>query len=88
MQPSALFRTALLAAGVVATLGSGTQPAEAGYIQTNLVSDISGLATLTDPVLVNSWGISHSSTSPFWISDQKTNKSTLYTVTSSTNVSK
>jgi uncharacterized protein (TIGR03118 family) len=88
MQPSALFRTALLAAGVVAALGSGTQPTKAGYIQTNLVSDIPGLAIITDSVLVNSWGISHSPTSPFWISDQKTNKSTLYKVTDSTNVSK
>ena len=28
----------------------------AGYIQTNLVSDIPGLATITDSSLVNPWG--------------------------------
>src|SRR4029450_1415947 len=29
----------------------------AGYIQTNLVSDIPGLATITDSGLVNPWGV-------------------------------
>jgi hypothetical protein len=28
------------------------------YVQTNLVSDIPGLATVTDPHLVNPWGVS------------------------------
>lgn len=86
MQSSTLLRTTLLAAGMVAALGSGIQPAEAGYIQTNLVSDIPGLATVTDPLLKNSWGISHSSTSPFWVSDQATNDATLYRVTGAFNV--
>jgi uncharacterized protein (TIGR03118 family) len=58
------------------------------YVQTDLVSDIAGLATITDPSLVNPWGVSHSSTSPFWTSNQSTNTSTLYAVTGSTNVSK
>jgi hypothetical protein len=44
--------------------------AEAQYVQTNPVSNIAGLATVTDPNLRNPWGFSHSSTSPFWISDQ------------------
>ncbi|MFL5253855.1 MAG: TIGR03118 family protein, partial [Rhodopila sp.] len=87
MQKSALFRTTLLAAGVVAALGSGIRPAEAAYIQTNLVSNIPGLATLTVPLLVNPWGISRSPTSPFWTSNQGTNTSTLFAVTDSTNVS-
>jgi uncharacterized protein (TIGR03118 family) len=66
-----------------------TTPAQAGfYDQTNLVSNISGLATITDPTLVNPWGFSHSATSPFWISDQGTNSSTLYTVTGPTAVAK
>ena len=42
------------------------------YQQTNLVSDIPGLAAFTDPHLVNPWGISLSSTSPFWVSDNGT----------------
>jgi uncharacterized protein (TIGR03118 family) len=56
-------------------------PAGAGYIQTNLVSDIAGLAAITDPVLKNSWGISHTAASPFWVSDQVTGLATLYNVT-------
>jgi uncharacterized protein (TIGR03118 family) len=55
--------------------------ASAGYIQTNLVSDIPGLAVLTDPFLQNSWGLSHSATSPIWVSDQATGVATLYNVT-------
>ena len=38
-------------------------------LQTNLVSDLPGAAAVTDPNLVNAWGISESSGSPFWISD-------------------
>jgi hypothetical protein len=34
------------------------------YVQTNLVSDIPGLAIVTDPELVNPWGVSHSGMSP------------------------
>ncbi len=57
-------------------------PASAGsrFQQTNLVSDIPGFAKITDPSLVNAWGISESSTSPFWISDNGKGLSTLYSV--------
>jgi uncharacterized protein (TIGR03118 family) len=53
----------------------------AGFLQTNLVSDIPGLAQITDPNLVNPWGVSLSAKSPFWVSNQATNTSTLYAVT-------
>jgi uncharacterized protein (TIGR03118 family) len=39
------------------------------YKQTNLISDLPGMAAATDPNLVNPWGMSRSSTSPWWISD-------------------
>jgi uncharacterized protein (TIGR03118 family) len=58
------------------------------YVQTDLVSDIAGLATITDPLLVNSWGLTATATSPFWISNQGTNTSTLYAVSGPTTVSK
>ena len=61
---------------------------EAKLVQTNLVSDIPGLATITDPALKNPWGVSHSSTSPFWVSNQGTSTTTLYAVTDETNVVK
>ncbi len=48
------------------------------YSQTNLVSSTSGVATVTDPQLVNPWGLSRSSSSPWWISDNATGLSTLY----------
>lgn len=48
------------------------------YTQTNLVSDISGMAQFTDPDLVNPWGLSRSSSSPWWVSDNGTGLSTLY----------
>jgi len=48
------------------------------YQQTNLVSDIAGVALFTDTNLVNPWGLSHSSTSPWWISDNGTGLTTLY----------
>ena len=48
------------------------------YNQTNLVSNTSGVAPVTDPQLINPWGISRSSSSPWWISDNATGFSTLY----------
>src|SRR5215831_7748812 len=54
------------------------------YQQLNLVSDQAGVAILQDTNLVNSWGISFSSTSPFWISDNGTGLATLYAVTNDT----
>jgi uncharacterized protein (TIGR03118 family) len=63
--------------------------AEAGaYVQTNLVSDIPGLAQFTDPALKNPWGVAESPTGPFWISDQGTNESTLYSLSPAGVVSK
>src|SRR5947207_9402570 len=47
-------------------------------VQTNLVSDLPGIARVLDPNLVNPWGISASPTSPFWISDGSSGVSGLY----------
>jgi len=52
--------------------------AQTGYKQTNLVSNIPGLATVTDASLVNPWGLASSPTSPWWVSDNGTDLSTLY----------
>ena len=87
MNKSARF-SLMTTAIVVGTLYAGTWRAEADYVQTNLVSDIPGLATILDTSLVNPWGISHSATSPFWVSNQGTNTATLYAVTGSNNVTK
>jgi uncharacterized protein (TIGR03118 family) len=52
--------------------------ADSTYSQVNLVSDVPGLATNTDPNLKNPWGVSFAPTSPFWISNQASNTATLY----------
>jgi hypothetical protein len=39
------------------------------FTQTNLVSDGAVPAAVTDPNLVNPWGVSFSATSPIWVSD-------------------
>lgn len=44
----------------------------------NLVSDTGAGGTIKDPNLVNAWGMSRSSGSPWWVSDNGTNLSTLY----------
>src|SRR5580700_7810137 len=48
------------------------------YTQTNLVSDTPGLAKVTDPNLINPWGISFFPGSTFWIADNNSGLSTLY----------
>ena len=48
------------------------------YIQTNLVSNVDGVAAHPDTDLVNAWGMSRTATSPWWISDNGTGKATLY----------
>jgi len=67
---------------------SGASVEASPYVQTDLVSDIPNLASLTDAQLKNPWGISHNATSPFWTSNQLTNSATLYMVTGATTVSK
>jgi uncharacterized protein (TIGR03118 family) len=49
-----------------------------GFIQTNLASDVPGLAQTTDPNLVNAWGMGASATSPVWIGDNGNNTAVLY----------
>src|SRR6516164_3723133 len=83
------FSKALVLSAAVGALCAGALRAEeAKLTQTNLVSDIPGLATITDSQLVNPWGVSHSPTSPFWTSNQGKNTATLYAVTDKTTVSK
>jgi uncharacterized protein (TIGR03118 family) len=51
----------------------------AQYQVTDLVANQSGVAPLTDPDLVNGWGLSRGPATPFWVSDNVTGKATLYT---------
>ena len=49
-----------------------------GFLQTNLVSDIAGVAPAGDTNLVNAWGMASSPTGPMWVADNHTGVSTLY----------
>src|SRR2546430_6303716 len=72
---------ALVASGALRTpaLHAASNSSTTGFYQrTNLVSDIAGVARFTDANLVNPWGLSHSPTSPWWVSDNGTGVSTLY----------
>jgi uncharacterized protein (TIGR03118 family) len=69
---------------VLALVGALFLPAataQNAYIQRNLVSNIPGMAGVTDTNLINPWGISFSATSPFWIADNGSGLSTLYNST-------
>ena len=55
-----------------------TSQARSDYIQTNLVSDTSGMAPITDANLLDPWGVAFSMTSPLWVSDQTSAKATVY----------
>ena len=53
--------------------------AVAQYQLTNLVSNVKGDARHTDPLLINAWGLVYGPGGPFWISDEGSGWSTLYT---------
>jgi uncharacterized protein (TIGR03118 family) len=49
------------------------------YSVTPLVSDVPGVAPVTDPNLVNAWGLAAGPATPWWVADNETDVSTLYT---------
>ncbi len=73
------FTTGLCVVSIGLLSTSTSLWAQQHYKQTNLVSDLPGMAATTDPNLVNPWGISRSSGSPWWASDNGTGVATLYT---------
>jgi len=75
-----LMMAALVPMALQGTLevAAANQASSSAYQQTNLVSDMAGMAAFTDPHLINPWGVSESSSGPFWVSDNVTGVSTLY----------
>jgi uncharacterized protein (TIGR03118 family) len=67
-----------LAGAASLALSAGPLASAQHYTQVNLVANTSGVAPVTDPKLVNPWGLSRTSSSPWWISDNGTGLSTLY----------
>src|SRR5262249_19063131 len=64
---AAALAVALLAVGA----GSAAPPGNRFTI-TPLASDVPGLAPATDPNLQNTWGLTRSATSPWWIANNAT----------------
>jgi uncharacterized protein (TIGR03118 family) len=79
-----LFGNVVVLAGAILPVAKGW----AGVTVTNLVTDNQSVnsALITDPNLINPWGMSYSGTSPFWVSDNGTHLATLYNVNPITNV--
>src|SRR5919201_387974 len=77
LRPLAWAVAILAAAAVVALPASAAQSNV--YTVHPLVSDVPGAAPTTDPHLVNAWGLTASATSPWWVADNGTDLSTLYT---------
>src|SRR6476646_11417376 len=74
-----LISAALLA--VTAAVAIASAPASAAtnaYHQRNVVSDQPGHAQLTDPDLVNAWGLAAGPTTPIWAANNGTSTATLY----------
>ncbi|HEX7360892.1 MAG TPA: TIGR03118 family protein [Bryobacteraceae bacterium] len=68
-----------ITAGALIALAAGAAGASLnGYMQTNLVSDLPGVAANQDPGLVNPWGIVAGPSTPFWVNDNGTGMATLY----------
>src|SRR5208282_4869043 len=73
-----LKRTLLFGLLMTLAISSELLAQQAGYSQTNLVSNTVGVATTTDPQLLNPWGISILPGQDFWIADNNSGTSTLY----------
>jgi uncharacterized protein (TIGR03118 family) len=87
MTRSLSFQAVLLTTVGFVALCAGSGIAEAQFKQTDLVSDVSGLAAITDPNLKNTWGVTAiPGASPFWIDNQGNSTSSLYSVTGSTTI--
>jgi uncharacterized protein (TIGR03118 family) len=70
---------AVVAAVALAAAATAGAASSSGYIVTPLVSTDGSNGTKTDGNLVNSWGLGASSSSPWWVADNGTGVSTLYT---------
>ena len=78
---SRLSLAAMLGTVLMVAAASPAAAANSVYVQTNLVSDLPGVAQIQDPQLVNAWGLTRSATSPWWVANNGMDSSTLYRFT-------
>jgi uncharacterized protein (TIGR03118 family) len=74
----AISAAVAMAAAVVAVGSASGGIADDVFTVHDLVSDTSGSAPAADPALVNGWGLTAGPTTPWWVSNNATNTSTLY----------
>jgi hypothetical protein len=82
------LRSAIIRLGLcLVLLGLAATSKADVFSVTNLVTDDQAVnaAQITDTFLKNAWGISHSTGSPFWVSDNGAGVATLYQVNPTTN---
>jgi uncharacterized protein (TIGR03118 family) len=77
-RPKALLVLAFMLGVALFAVSPLTAAESNSYTVTPLVSDQPGVAPVTDGNLVNAWGLTAGPTSPWWVSDNGTDKSTLY----------
>jgi uncharacterized protein (TIGR03118 family) len=69
----------LVAPALLFVISGAARAQPNSYTETDLVSDQAGVAAHTDPNLVNAWGLVAGPTTPWWVADNGTDVSTLYT---------
>jgi uncharacterized protein (TIGR03118 family) len=67
-----------IATVVFGVTASALASTSSSYRQINLVADQPGKAMITDPNLVNAWGLAAGPTTPLWVADNGTNRATIY----------
>jgi uncharacterized protein (TIGR03118 family) len=75
---SAKIRLTMMAFVFAGMLAWCAIPAAAQYRKVNLVSNVAGYARFTDPNLANAWGLAFFPDGAFWVSDNDTGLSTVY----------
>ncbi len=68
----------IVGAAVLVMAGAVPAAVDNAYSVHPLVSDVPGAAPTLDPNLVNAWGLTATSTSPWWVADNGADESTLY----------
>jgi uncharacterized protein (TIGR03118 family) len=71
-------KVVLVVAGILALTLPAVPGTPHGYVQHNLVSDVSGMSPRTDSKLVNPWGLTSAPMGPLWVADQGSGVSTVY----------
>lgn len=75
------MRKVTLSLVLTMSLSTGIAVAQNSYSQSNLTSDLAGIAANTDPQLINPWAIAFFPGTAFWVADNNSGVSTLYNAT-------